>query len=209
MADRNSDRTLALAGIYQAAVLVDNCAHSGSVDGDAFEASIGSVLRIDAPDVQTVYGGPDGVKLGLTTLVEHLTERSARNPIVSRYVISMLHLERRLKKSPRMSAAIADGVKAAQRQASHFDSHTHPSVVGALAAIYEETFSTLRFRVQVVGDQNRLSVPDNVNKVRALLLAGIRSAVLFRQRGGRTWTLLFRRGLTLNSARELIAAGGG
>lgn len=204
MADSDTDRTLALAGVYQAAVLVDRCAHTGNLDPDAFSASIGSVLRIDAPDTATVYGGPQGVAMGLRTLVDHLDKRSSRDPVISRYVISMLHLERRLHKNPDMVDTIATGIKAAQRQADHFESHTHTSVVGALAAIYEETFSTLRFRVQVSGDQNRLSVPDNVNKVRAALLAGIRSAVLYRQCGGRTWTLLFRRGLTLKTARDLL-----
>jgi len=205
MVHSDTDRALALAGIYQAAVLVDQTAHGHSIDNDALDAIIGSVLSIDAPDVPSVYGGPAGVALGLRTLVGHLDNRSNRKPAISRYVIALLHLERRMNKQPEMSDKVGTGIQATQRQAGHFNSNTHPAVLGALANVYEETFSTLNFRIQVSGEQPILAVPDTVNKVRALLLAGVRSAVLYRQCGGRAWTLVFSRRRILQAATELLA----
>lgn len=204
MAHNDIDRTLALAGIYQAAVLVNQTAHGGKIDDSALQTSISSVLNIDTPDATTLYGGAEGVALGLRTLATHLDNRSSRNSAISRYVISLLHLERRLSKQSAMGTNIASGIAATQRQATHFNSNTHPAVIGALANIYEETFSTLRFRIQVSGEQPVLSVPDNVNKVRALLLSGVRSAVLFRQCGGRAWTLVLQRGRILRTAKDLL-----
>jgi len=45
----------------------------------------------------------------------------------------------------------------------------------------------------VNGDQEYLSRPDIVNKIRACLLAGIRSAILWKQCGGTRWKFLFYR----------------
>ncbi|MEK7758734.1 MAG: DUF489 family protein, partial [Pseudomonadota bacterium] len=50
-----------------------------------------------------------------------------------------------------------------------------------------------------------LSNPAIADKVRAALLAGIRSAVLWRQLGGRRWQLLFSRGKLARTAAELLA----
>jgi high frequency lysogenization protein len=205
MSHDDKDRTLALAGIYQAAALVDQIARTGISDSSALEATIGSVLRLDTPDVPTVFGGAEGVALGLRTLLAQLDNQASRNNQISRYAVSLLHLERRLAKQPQMSARIGSGIQATQRQAEHFNA-THGAVLGALANLYEETFSTLRFRINVSGEQTHLANPDNVNKVRALLLAGVRAAVLHRQCGGRAWTLLLRRSRTLNAARELLAS---
>ena len=204
MAHDDKDRTLALAGIYQAAALVEQTARADRVDSAALEATIGSVLRLDAADVPTVFGGAEGVALGLRTLLSQMDKRETRNNPVNRYVVSLLHLERRLAKQPQMAARISVGIQATQRQAEHFN-NTHGAVLGALANIYEETFSTLRFRINVSGEQTHLSNPDNVNKVRALLLAGVRAAVLHRQCGGRAWTLVLRRRHVINAAHELIA----
>jgi len=205
MVHSDIDRALALAGIYQAAVLVDQTAHGRSIDNDALDAIIGSVLSIDAPDVPSVYGGPAGVALGLRTLVGHLDNRGSRKPAISRYVIALLHLERRMHKQAGMADKIGSGIQATQRQAVHFNDNTHPAVLGALANVYEETFSTLKFRIQVNGEQPILAVPDTVNKVRALLLAGVRSAVLYRQCGGRTWTLVLSRRKIQQTATQLLA----
>jgi len=205
MAYNDNDRTLALAGIYQAAVLVDQTARSGNCDSAALEATIGSTLRVDAPDVPTLFGGAAGVALGLRTLATHLRSDNSRNAQISRYVVSLLHLERRLAKQPGMDQKIAAGINTVQRQAEHFHA-THPTVIAALANLYEETFSTLRFRINVSGEQSHLSVPDNVNKVRALLLSGIRAAVLYRQCGGRAWTLILNRRHIRSAANELLQA---
>lgn len=44
----------------------------------------------------------------------------------------------------------------------------------------------------------------NADKVRALLLAGIRSAMLWRQLGGRRWQLLFSRRKLLDQLYPLL-----
>ena len=58
-------------------------------------------------------------------------------------------------------------------------------------------------RIIVQGDQGYLSNPDNAARIRALLLAGIRAAVLWRQAGGTRWNLILGRNKLVAAARRL------
>ena len=58
----------------------------------------------------------------------------------------------------------------------------------------------------VHGAQIHLAKPDNANRIRALLLAGIRAARLWRQSGGSRLRLLLRRKLLLQEARRTLAS---
>ena len=78
--------------------------------------------------------------------------------------------------------------------------------VAGLADVYARTISKLSPRVMVKGDPQHLSQAEVANAVRALLLAGIRSGVLWHQcGGGRLRLLLGRRGL-VRAAHDLLAA---
>jgi high frequency lysogenization protein len=56
----------------------------------------------------------------------------------------------------------------------------------------------------VKGEQSILTGTDSRNMIRALLLGGMRAAVLWRQRGGNRVELLFRRKLLLRHCTELL-----
>ena len=66
-------------------------------------------------------------------------------------------------------------------------------VIRQLAALYQDTISTLGYRIQIQGKAEHLKNDDVANSIRAVLLSGIRSAVLWRQLGGRRWRLLIYR----------------
>jgi high frequency lysogenization protein len=56
----------------------------------------------------------------------------------------------------------------------------------------------------VRGEPNYLQNPDNQNRIRALLLAGIRAAWLWRQMGGNRWRILFGRQQFLDAAQTYL-----
>jgi high frequency lysogenization protein len=56
----------------------------------------------------------------------------------------------------------------------------------------------------VRGDPLHLQNPDNQNRVRALLLAGIRAAMLWRQVGGTRWQILLKNKQILADARRYL-----
>lgn len=194
-----TDRTLALAGLFQAARLAQQLAREGRAEMSAFAASIQSLLLIDAPSTDAVYGGAQGAALGLGLLRNKLTGETDTGDVeIAKYVIGMIHLETQLRRRPEMQEAIRRGIEAAQSQMKFFEAAengetVHPRLVEKLAELYTQTISTLTPRIMVNGEHGHLANPLIAAKVRAALFAGIRSAFLWRQLGGNRWQLLFNR----------------
>lgn len=203
-----SEATLALAGVFQAAWLVREIAHRGSIRPEAFETSIKSLFETDPPDTESVYGGRDRLATGLRLLRDQLGGEGQRDMEITKYVLAVLHLERKLVRNARLMERLRSGIMRARIQASHF-SFTHDNVVAALADLYVNTVSTLTPRIIVSGQHGHLTNPANANKVRALLLAAMRSAVLWRQNGGSRLGLVFKRRQFAWEAARLMHAGAG
>lgn len=206
------DRILALAGIFQAARLVQELSREGRSERLPYSASIQSILMLDAANVKEIYGGIRGVALGLALLRDKLSgDNDAKDMELAKYVIAMLQLEGALRRRPEVAEAIRAGVAAAESQMAFFEADTaddeaHPRLIEKLAELYTQTLSTLTPRVMVSGEQGYLSTPLIAAKVRAALLAGIRSAVLWRQLGGNRWQLLFWRKTIAREAARLLQA---
>jgi high frequency lysogenization protein len=198
-----TNQTIALAGLTQSVRLVQSIAKSGAADTADMEASVGSVLKINADDVLDVYGGLDKLKTGIRLLEKQLGGPDLVDRELARYAASLVFLERKLQSQPHMLNAIRAGVEKATAQAAHFGV-LHEEVLAGLADVYQETISRLGPRVMVQGEPRHLTNPDNANKIRALLLAGIRSVVLWRQCGGNRWKfLLYRRKMQAETRRLL------
>ena len=187
-----TNQTIALAGIAQAAALVQQLATTGTADPAAMEASIASVLKIDSDNVIDVYGSLAGIKLGLKQLNEQMTGYKVVNPEQARYSASLVFLENQLSGHKDLLKAIQIGITKAQAQSEYFGL-LHENVLANLGEVYQSTISTLQPRIMVNGEQAYLSKPDIANKIRACLLAGIRSAILWKQCGGTRWKFLFFR----------------
>jgi high frequency lysogenization protein len=206
-----NNQVLALAGIFQSARLVQLLAREGRMDAEAFQASIQSILALDAESVDAVYGGIDGVRLGLDLLAHKLGGHSGPSDVeMARYVVALMHLEGLLRRRPDMLDAIRNGIDTARHQMKFFEAGSegetiHPVLIDKLADLYTQTISTLGPRIMVSGEHGHLANPVIAAKVRAVLLAGIRSAVLWHQTGGQRWRLLFSRGRIARAATELLA----
>ncbi len=196
-------RVIALAGVLQACRLVVDVAMRGRADATAVQASLTSVFRIDAASAADVFGGVGGARLGLETLLAQF-DSSERNMPLTRLVLGVLRLERRLSRNPRMLGELRSGIERVQRQLDHFGIE-HATVQGRLAELYVATLSQLRPRVIVHGSPVNLSNPQLVEQIRALLLAAVRAAVLWRQVGGSQIRLLLRRREYAMLARGMIA----
>ena len=196
-------QTIALAGVYQAAALVDSLARSGHADSDAMEKSLYSVFQTDADTTTEIFSGLDGVRYGLLKLQQQLTSPAREQIGTTRYGISVLLLSGKLLKNPEKLNLISQGIKAAAAKLDLYD-HTHSNQIAALADIYSSTISDLSPRIMVKGDPLHLQNPGTQNRVRALLLAGIRAAILWRQLGGSRLQLIFKRKLLVKTAKQLL-----
>jgi len=197
------ERCIALAGLFQAAELASQVARRGIADTAAMEASIHSLFQVDADSVEEVYAGLSGVTIGLKAICAQLADGKNRNIDITRYVISLLHLERKLSKRSAMLDQIGEGIKTTAGRLDHFHL-LHPNIMAGLAEIYTSTVSQLRPRIMVQGDPLHLQNSENINRVRALLLAGIRSAMLWRQCGGGRLQILLGRKKMLDITRSLL-----
>ena len=198
-----TDKLLALAGIYQASLCVQQVARQGRVDTDLMEPCVHSLFQTNADSVGEIFGTPGSLRPGVGELVGQLTGKQPRQMELTRYAIGLLKLERTLARHGEMIETISSGIEDARAKLEHFPM-LHPNLLAHLADIYSRTVSRLQPRIMVQGDPRFLQIPDNQNRIRALLLAGIRSAWLWRQVGGSRWKILFARKRLLASAREYL-----
>lgn len=203
MANTLYDRTIAFAGICQAVALVQQAAKNGYCDTDAFETSLKAILNTSPSSTLDVFGREADLKLGLECLVKGIDSTPAGSEI-TRYIISLMALERKLSSRNDAMSQLGDRLQMLERQSEHY-AVTEDQMISNLASVYLDVVSPIGPRIQVTGTPTVLQQSSNQNKVRALLLSGIRSAVLWRQVGGKRRHLIFGRKKMVEQAQILLA----
>jgi high frequency lysogenization protein len=182
------EQLVALGAVFEAAVLADKIARTGQVSEASMSCMLGSLLVRDPKSTLDVYGGDDlNLRDGYRALISSLERNPAalqREPL--RYSLALIGLERQLDKRDDMLQIMGSRLDQIQQQVEHFGL-VHDNVIAACGGLYQDTISTFRQRIQVHGDMRFLQQPNNAAKIRSLLLAGIRSARLWRQLGGHRW----------------------
>jgi len=207
MADARFSNTeqqvIALAGVCQAARLVDQLSKTGNYPMEFLEPSIRSLFVFSPDTAADLYNGVAGVKLGLHNLSTLLADKNAaENRDLVRYVFSLLYLERKFAADREMMSVVRARLEHTHIRAEHFTNDVN-ELCHSISGIYQDTLSHQRFRIRVTGSAALLQDPVNADVIRALLLAGIRAAFLWRQLGGRRWSLLLRRRKLLQASQNL------
>ncbi|TDR18506.1 high frequency lysogenization protein HflD [Marinicella litoralis] len=200
------EQTIALAAVYQSAILAHELANSGAVrDNKSWEVSLNSLYKIDAPSTEDIFNNDiSGLALGLNTLIKSFNKDSYYINVI-KYTITLLSLAAKLQQRPEMMDIIEKGLcdsKVLQNSEEPFNN----SVVAKLAQIYSKTISQMQPRVIVAGQPFHLKDQAITEKIRAILLAGIRAAILWRQLGGTQLQLLFKRKVFMNEAKKLLTS---
>ncbi|GAB3725791.1 high frequency lysogenization protein HflD [Luteimonas pelagia] len=202
---RLEDRVLALAGMVQALAQVRRIAETGEVEAPSLETAIDSIFRIDAASPGAVYGGAHALRPGMRELVRYFGG-GGQDPALARLAFTVLQLERRFVAEATAAQRVREGILRLAPEATRQGS-THPEILAALGALYSDTVSHLRPRVMVQGNPHYLGQANVVAEIRAVLLAALRSAVLWRQLGGSLWDFLFLRGRMASIARAQTGGG--
>lgn len=210
------DQTITLAAICQAANLVQQVSRTGRIDENELAILLKSITQTSPENTLAVYGGDIiNLKQGLELLINHLGDSSDKNnantqakkvkdPELTRYIISLINLERKLIKQPKKLAELGERIDASKRQLEHYGIASE-TLISSFASIYSDIISPLGARIQVTGDPNLLKQNENQHKIRALLLSGIRAAVLWRQVGGKRRNILFSRKKIVQNAQYLLS----
>ncbi|MGP1958574.1 MAG: high frequency lysogenization protein HflD [Arsenophonus sp. NC-CH8-MAG3] len=198
--------TLAFAGICQACRLVQQLAHEGKINDNAAEVMINSTLNINPTSTLAVYGNnEENLSIGLNTLLAILTTSgSTISSDLTRYLLSLIGLERRLRKNSPASDELKRRVKLLQEKKKYFEPMC-TGIFNALAGIYVDVISPIGPRIKVTGSPDILQNTLIQAKVRALLFTGIRSAVLWQQVAGSRLQLMFSRQRLINQAKNILA----
>jgi high frequency lysogenization protein len=198
------NQAIALAGVFQAASLVDQLSITGKINQSAFDCSFDSLFTFEAPTTLEVYGDLANIQSGLKALEMYLSGEGGKpTKAMTYYILTLLKIAKQLKKNDTMSSKIFEKLQEIDTQSSAFE-FSRSNVTSKIGALYQETISTVSPRVIVKGEQSYLSNADTLAKIRTLLLAGIRSAILWNQIGGTQWRLLFTRASYVRSAEKLL-----
>ena len=95
-------RCIAFAGMCQAAYLVDKLSTTGSTGNQsAFEASLHSIMRTESDSPLDIFGGYSSLNVGFNSMLEQLGNKDKkRNMQITKYLIGMIILEKKLSKNP-------------------------------------------------------------------------------------------------------------
>lgn len=201
-----SEIGIALAGVCQVANLVQKFAHQGYADNQSVESSLKSLLVLQPESTLAVFGDTlSHIKLGLETALSQLGGGNGQlDAEIGRYWIGILSLSRKLDQNPQAKAKLAQRLQQLERQLALYDGNIlHEQMITNMAAIYSDIISPLGSRIQVLGRQDQLARPEIQNRIRAILLAGIRAGILWQQVGGSRWQFFFSRRKILAAIRSL------
>ncbi|QOC23897.1 high frequency lysogenization protein HflD [Wenzhouxiangella sp. AB-CW3] len=199
------DKTIAFAGMMQASELVHQIATSGQCSQQAARASIGSIFSRNPESTEAVYGGLGGVRMGLRVMIEIFSAGHGQDGLQAlNYSLGLAKLGTKIERDSKRLNALGEDLDLVERAWNDADDELDDSLISQLADIYQRHVSTMDFRLSISGRPEYLKQTDKVSRVRALLLAGLRSAFLWRQVGGRSWRLVFHRRGMLEQAQALL-----
>jgi len=198
------ERTMALAGIFQATELVRQAANHGTWSGYAADTCLHSLLAIEADTVDDIYGSAERLRLGAETLISVL-QGDRRYMESLGYAVSIMQLENSFRKKGKMQSHIGSELLTIAGIDDGTEIHEIKDLQARkIAELYTQTISTLSPRIVINGRPQYLQIDRTVNWIRTLLFTGLRSAVLWRQMGGGRFNLMFGRKKMLEQAQTLL-----
>ena len=217
--------SVALAAMYQAVDCVIDIAHQGQSEIHDTRPLIDSLFCFEPEQTMDIYGNRlehlhRGLKL-LSSLSKPEDQKRANK--LTRFIVNIVSIEKQLSKQPQMLSVIHSRLNHMQFHQQHFSllhdkpdathfsegdqlgqANDYNALYKSLAGLYQDTISTLQFRIQVTGNMQYLSQSQYADQIRALLFSGIRAAMLWRQLGGSRWQLIVKRRVIESDAQRLL-----
>jgi len=199
-----STQVLALSAICLAVRAVQQVARGEALEPGVLQILLQSIAEQNPAEAVDIYGGKlANLAGGYHILAAQLGDQPRKDLELTRYVMAVLVLERLLNKSKDSLGAVGKRIERLQQQLQHFQV-TDDNIIASIADIYVEHISPLGNRIQIAGVPEQLKQSAVQQKIRALLLAAVRSAVLWRQAGGRRYHFLFQRKALLRETQQVL-----
>jgi len=202
-ANSSRSRVIALAAMGESAIMLQQVARGEQINNDKLSNLLNGILVTSPNSIFDVYKDIDDFNNGTALTIKQLSGQATNRDIeLTRYASGIMALSKRVLKSPKSLDILQQGINQIERRLEHF-TIDDPTVLQNFADIYSKAISPLGLKIQVIGNPNILKQPVTQNKVRALLLAGVRAAVFWRQMGGKRRQFIFKRKQILAEAMML------
>jgi high frequency lysogenization protein len=193
------ERTIALAGVLQACQQVQSLARTGVADTAVYTSAMQSVLVLDAMSTPAVFGGLGGVRAGLKLIEQGIFNSPEMSDLeVLRYMMSILQLQKQIYTDQQKFSQFGQAI-------DRLSSFSEDDLANAFSEVYQTHISVLRPQIIVQGEQEHLQQDGVPEQVRTMLLAAVRSAVLWQQKGGGKFRLVWERTRMRQAAKSLLA----
>lgn len=197
-------QTLAMSGMLQAINQVDLIAQRGEFNGTAFYCCMESLFVFDADTSDDIYQDKAALSTGIHALIAFLgSEETPISKNTYYYLFSLLKISKVLLRNKAMTDQIFQGLQQIEARNTEFQMEMS-AMVPKIDELYQNSISKLSPRIIVRGEQAYLRNSENAARIRVLLLASIRAAVLWQQSGGTKWRLLLFRKRYIACARALL-----
>lgn len=197
------NQVLALSAVVTCAELVADIATEGSCDTAQRDVMLESIFSLEADSLEAVYASRTNLVPGLRRMVEQFQPNRKVRADAAQYQVSLIQLQYQLMKRPEAQESLRRGIAQLTDFRKMQGGELNETVVSRLALIYQDTLSNLKPRIIIRGHATHLAAQGKADTVRALLLAGVRAAVLWRQAGGSRWSLLLGRRASIQTAEQL------
>lgn len=197
------NQTLALAGVFQSVQLCKTLATTGTCDKDILASTLRSILTLNTERVIDAYGGSArNISTGMSVLKSQLGgNNESRDLDLARYALALIQLGTNILKDDDTVEQLRIGISRAQSMDLAVDD---PGMISNFANLYRTSISQLSPRIMVSGDPDFLNDNTIASTIRASLLGGLRSVVLWRQCGGSRPKMILSRSAYLKHADSYL-----
>ena len=216
MADIKSE-TIALAALFQCCTQIQRIATTGYFDERAVASVIRSLIVTDPKTIDDIYQESDlvvGFKQILDSYGKGDMSKAPDTIVITKMALKLITLAHNVEGNDKVFNRMSDEIDALTRAITtdHPDFLTfgNTQVVNTeenfhlFGSLYQSIISPNFAKLIIYGEERCLREVSNQEKIRALLLAGIRAVILWRQVGGRRRFLVFRRKAILEYARAHV-----
>lgn len=193
-------QVMALAAMCQITKAVQKVAQTGSITDYEMQQLLSGILVTNPDTPSDVFRDMD-LRQGYQLVVEQLESGQNKSIELVKYVGGLIQLERALNANPKALNELGSRINSIDARLAHL-SISDDAIIASLADIYADVISPLGQRIQVFGKPALLQQKSVQHRIRALLLAGIRAAVLWRQVGGKRRHFFFGKGKIVKIAKQ-------
>lgn len=218
MADIKGE-SIALAALFQCCAQIARVANTGFWDEHAASAVIRGLLVTNPQTVEDIYA-PGRLMTGFKQLVESfdrtMVNKTSDTIAITQNALKLIALEVSISRNSEIFNRMGSEIDrlASNILASKPDYlESSPEIIldsaylRDFSSLYQSLISPNFQKLIIYGEEQYLRDTANQDKIRALLLSGIRAVVLWRQLGGRRRFLFFRRKAIVECARRGATSG--